>query len=86
MAKNGCARNGNGLAVAYPDFLMPAHRRVLLVGPSSGLVQSLAAVLTSAGYELHVVADFIKARTLLDAHPDLLITELKLGIYNGLHL
>ena len=64
---------------------MTAHPRVLLVG-SSGIVQSLAPTLTSAGYQVIVVADFARARVLLDARPDLLITELKLGTYNGLHL
>ena len=82
--QNGWAPSGNDLAVRQGTF-MAAHRRVLLVGPS-GLVQSLAPILTAAGYELTVVADFGRARALLDSHPDLLITELKLGNYNGLHL
>jgi CheY-like chemotaxis protein len=64
---------------------MGTRYRVLLVG-SSGIVQALAPILTAAGYELSAVADFARARTLLDTHPDLLITELKLGMYNGLHL
>jgi hypothetical protein len=40
----------------------------------------------SAGYEPTVVADFAGAKACLDKRPDLLITELKLGAYNGLHL
>jgi hypothetical protein len=64
---------------------MTVHPRVLLVGPS-GVAQSLESSLTSAGYQATVVADFARARILLDARPDLLITELKLGTYNGLHL
>ena len=64
---------------------MSAQRLLLLVGPS-GVVRSLTPILVSAGYEVKVVEDFAKARTLLDARPDLLITELKLGDYNGLHL
>jgi hypothetical protein len=39
-----------------------------------------------AGYEPTVVADFAGAKAYLEKRPDLLITELKLGPYNGLHL
>lgn len=64
---------------------MSLRPRVLLVGPS-GLVHGLAPLLTSAGYEPTVVGDFVSAKAYLDKRPDLLITELKLGAYNGLHL
>ena len=40
----------------------------------------------SAGYEPTAVADFASAKAYLDKRPDLLITEVKLGAYNGLHL
>jgi hypothetical protein len=42
--------------------------------------------LISAGYEPTAVSDFASAKIYLDKRPDLLITELKLGAYNGLHL
>ena len=64
---------------------MISRPRILLVNPA-GHAQSLAKALTSAGYEPVVVADFLAAKAYLDARPDLLITELKLGAYNGLHL
>jgi hypothetical protein len=64
---------------------MTLRPRVLLVGPS-GTVQALAPALASAGFESTLVADFIAAKVYLDRRPDLLITELKLGAYNGLHL
>jgi hypothetical protein len=57
----------------------------LLVGPS-GAVHALAPSLVAAGYEPTVVSDFTGAKAYLDQRPDLLITELKLGAYNGLHL
>jgi DNA-binding response OmpR family regulator len=46
----------------------------------------LAPTLRSAGLEPDVVGDFASARELLGTHPELLITELKLGAFNGLHL
>jgi len=46
----------------------------------------LAATLTSGKYAPLVVSDFGAAKTLLEAQPDFLIAELKLGAYNGLHL
>ena len=64
---------------------MNPRPRVLLVGPS-GTVHALAPALVSAGYEATVVGDFASAKAYLEMRPDLLITELKLGAYNGLHL
>jgi hypothetical protein len=64
---------------------MVLRPRVLLVGPS-GVVHGLAPALVSAGYEPTAVSDFSGAKAYLDRRPDLLITELKLGAYNGLHL
>jgi hypothetical protein len=46
----------------------------------------LAATLKSGRYAPIVVSDFVVAKTLLEARPDFLISELKLGAYNGLHL
>jgi hypothetical protein len=40
----------------------------------------------AAGFETTSVGDFPNAKLYLDKRPDLLITELKLGAYNGLHL
>jgi hypothetical protein len=42
--------------------------------------------LRAAGYTPKVVEDFASGKEALTARPDLLITELKLGAYNGLHL
>ena len=65
---------------------MPLPQRVLVVAPSRPLARELAATLRSAGYAPIVVSDFVVAKTLLEARPDFLISELKLGAYNGLHL
>jgi DNA-binding response OmpR family regulator len=64
---------------------MNPRPRVLLVGPS-GTVHALAPALVTAGYEPTVVGDFAGAKAYLEMRPDLLITEIKLGAYNGLHL
>jgi hypothetical protein len=64
---------------------MTTRPHVLLASPS-GAHEALAQSLLSAGYELTVVGDFGTAREYLDKRPDLLITEIKLGAYNGLHL
>jgi DNA-binding response OmpR family regulator len=65
---------------------MTLPQRVLVVAPSRPLARELAAALKSAGYAPIVVSDFVVAKTLLEARPDFLISELKLGAYNGLHL
>jgi hypothetical protein len=59
--------------------------QVLLVGPG-GVTRALAPVLTAAGYETVVASEFGEAKALLAKRPSLLITEIKLGPYNGLHL
>jgi DNA-binding response OmpR family regulator len=65
---------------------MPIPQRVLVVAPSRPLARELAATLKAAGYAPIVIGDFMVAKTLLEARPDFLISELKLGAYNGLHL
>jgi len=60
--------------------------RVLLVSPPTGVSKGLAPQLSEAGYEPLPASDFMEARALLDSRPDLLITDVKLGAYNGLHL
>jgi ActR/RegA family two-component response regulator len=65
---------------------MSLPQRVLVVAPTRALARELAAALKSAGYAPIVVSDFVVAKTLLEARPDFLISELKLGAYNGLHL
>ena len=65
---------------------MTIPARVLLVAPSAHVSSQVAATLRAAGYSLIVASEFIKAKALLDTRPDFLITEVKLGAYNGLHL
>jgi FixJ family two-component response regulator len=65
---------------------MTLPTRVLVVAPSSRVSSKLAASLRAAGYAPIVASDFVAAKALLDTRPDCLITEVKLGAYNGLHL
>jgi NAD(P)-dependent dehydrogenase (short-subunit alcohol dehydrogenase family) len=60
--------------------------QVLLVGRSGGVTSTLASDLAAAGYQTLVASEFGEAKELLAKRPSVLITELKLGAYNGLHL
>jgi DNA-binding response OmpR family regulator len=61
--------------------------RVTIVASNKRLGTRLGSWLSSRGYDVAVVKDFAAARRELDEHPPtVLVTELKLGEYNGLHL
>lgn len=63
-----------------------AHR-VLVVASCPVVADTIAAWLASDGHETTVVSDFASAKPQLDANPpDLLIAQIKLGAFNGLHL
>ena len=66
---------------------MNIGRRVLVVEPNPFLAQRIVTWLSSQGHETHVCAGFEEAKPELDSWPpDLLVTEVKLGEFNGLHL
>ena len=61
--------------------------RVLIVDDDAGTREGLAELLESAGYETIAADGFEFARWVLRTDPpDLLITDIRLGEYNGLHL
>ena len=62
------------------------HPQILVVAPTHTLADSFRRWLGQAGYEVTVVATFAAAKKKLQAIPDLLITEVRLSDYNGLHL
>lgn len=69
------------------DSHMVAHSRALVVAPTPEIAQSLVDWLSAHGHEVVLLNDFAAARQELDARPpSLLVTELKLGAFNGLHL
>jgi DNA-binding response OmpR family regulator len=58
-----------------------------LVVASGSLGPDIVAWLSSIGHRARLVSDFLCAKREVDAHPpQLLVTQLKLGAFNGLHL
>ena len=60
--------------------------RVLLVAPSPVLAKDLFAWLTEAGYDVALVTTFGAAKVQLELGVHLVIAELRLAEFNGLHL
>ena len=66
---------------------MNVRRQALVVVPDPALGELLVDWLAQGGYTARIVRTFAAARADLDAAaPDLLIAQIKLGAYNGLHL
>src|SRR5947208_16170064 len=66
---------------------MSDQRCVLVVESDPSDLSSIVGLLRSAGYRVAAAAAFDEAKLLLASEsPDLLITGLRLGPYNGLHL
>ena len=65
---------------------MSAERSVLLVSPTPLLTEAVVPSLRRTGYRLQVVDSYQSAKLQLARAPQVLITELKLGEYNGLQL
>ena len=65
---------------------MTQGRRILVVAQSTSLAGTLLTWLSDAQHELVIANTFAAAKHHLTTRPDLLIAEIKLGEYNGLHL
>jgi DNA-binding NtrC family response regulator len=62
-------------------------QRILIVSGDNASVSETLQVLIAAGYEAHSARTFEDASRMLITHtPDLLITDERLGAFNGLHL
>jgi two-component system OmpR family response regulator len=62
-------------------------KRVLIVDDEPDVLDTLAAMVASGGYEVVTRSDFEEARRYLtEMPPDILITDVRLGAYNGLQL
>ena len=59
---------------------------VLLVAQSAHLVELLRTRLAHGDHQVTVVRSFAAARDGLATLPDLLVSEVRLGAFNGLHL
>ena len=61
--------------------------RVLVVAANPEIAEAVIHVLASVGCEAVLVPDFAGARHVIDENPpDLLVSEIRLGAFNGLHL
>jgi DNA-binding NtrC family response regulator len=65
---------------------MESKPDVLLVAPDRRVAADALAWLTGAGMKVTLVNNFDAGRQQLYSLPDLLISEVRLGEYNGLHL
>ena len=65
--------------------MTPSH--ILLVAPTSEIADAAVRRLLDEARKVKVVKDFVSAKKELEREPAaLVVTELKLGPYNGLHL
>jgi DNA-binding response OmpR family regulator len=80
----------DGGRALQPDGALVAAKtrpRILVVDEDSGTRTELQNLLADAGYHVAATARFVDAtKALMTGAPDLLITELRLGAFNGLHL
>jgi CheY-like chemotaxis protein len=60
--------------------------RVLVVAPTPQLAATLLEWLTEAGHEVILVTSFLAGKARLEHGPSVLISEVRLGDFNGLHL
>jgi DNA-binding response OmpR family regulator len=65
---------------------MNASRRILVVAKDAEMASALGMWLQSTPHHVIVERSFAAGKAALRMAPDLLITELKLGDFNGLHL
>jgi DNA-binding response OmpR family regulator len=68
------------------DRVVTGARTALVVEPSAADAVWIALMLSQLGFRVTVSDTFQDAKTQLAASPGLLVTELRLGEYNGLHL
>jgi DNA-binding NtrC family response regulator len=73
-------------AVFSIDSALTTPATALVVEPSLGETMAIVAMLSSLGFRVTVSDSFQEAKTQLMMRPLLLVTELRLGEYNGLHL
>ena len=66
---------------------MSTSPRAIVVTPTPDLARQVVDCLSSRGLEVSVLGDFAAARQEIDRRPPcLIVTEIKLGDFNGLHL
>ncbi len=64
-----------------------AVKRIVITDDDGGILELMTEWLTRAGHDVVAFNDFEAARTYLMTHkPDVLITDVRLGAYNGVQL
>src|SRR5262245_9484146 len=71
------------LSIDTPETSSPT---ALVVEPSLADALSVVSILSQLGFRVTVSDNFHEAKARLLTRPALLVTELRLGEYNGLHL
>ena len=65
---------------------MNVHPQLLIVSPSPALAENLIKWVVPAGYRPSVATTFEAANRQLRTNPQIVITQVRLHEYNGLHL
>src|SRR5215207_8625464 len=65
---------------------MAGRQNIVIVAQNPVLLTTLVSWVEAAGYQVAAARSFKEGRIALEKMPAVLITELKLGEYNGLHL
>jgi DNA-binding response OmpR family regulator len=60
--------------------------RILVVGQNTSVVMKLVRLLRESGCDTVVTTSYPSGRHALDSYPTVVIAEVRLGAYNGLHL
>jgi DNA-binding NtrC family response regulator len=65
---------------------MGLRHGVVVVAQGPDVRSMLGSWFSKAGYEVVIASTFAEAKELLPLGPDMVVSELKLGEYNGLHI
>lgn len=82
-----CTASGNNLGPMTPENSSARKRRVFVVDDEPALAESLKLGLQSHGHDVEMSRSFEEARRrLLAERFDVLITDVRLGAFNGIQL
>jgi two-component system response regulator RegA len=65
---------------------MEERKEILVVEDDQDALDALVEVLNQAGYKVAGASTFDEGRRALASRPDMLVTDIRLGAYNGLQL
>jgi DNA-binding response OmpR family regulator len=71
---------------ATPGDIAPTHR-ILVVDDEEDVLRTIGALIAQGGGEVVMLSEFHQARHYIDdTPPDVLVTDVRLGAFNGLQL